>query len=245
MKNPRNNDYFPLLEYESRIKRIRSAMKRASIDALILSNEANVVYCTGFLNGYWIATMHDDAQVALIPVDDIEEPVLFVPDHLEQTARTSCISDIRVWSQFSGGGGKSAVATIAGALKDKKLENGCIGLEIGPHDRPGMSLPFLDSLKSALPYATWTDSTQIMKEARKIKSKLEIQKFRKACSITCDAFNTGLDAIKEGGTEKEIGQIIAQEMARLSPDVCVNNPWLIFGHASGRGPCAFDGVPSN
>lgn len=130
-------------------------------------------------------------------------------------------------------------------LKDRKLENGCIGLEIGPHDRPGILLPFLDSLKSALPHVTWSDSTQIIKEARKIKSKLEIEKFRMACNITCEAFHAGLDAIKEERTEKEIGRIIAQEMVRLSPDVCVNNPWLIFVHASGRGPCAFDGVPSN
>lgn len=84
-----------------------------------------------------------------------------------------------------------------------------------------------------------------MKQVRKVKSEREIEKFRTACDITCEAFNAGLDYIAEGKSEKEIGHIIASEMVRLSPDVCVNHPWIIFVHASGRGPCAFDGIPSD
>ena len=245
MREPQNNDYFPLSEYQDRMERLRVAMRASDMDALVVSTEPNVVYCTGSLNGYWIATMHDDAQIALITAQEDDEPTLFLADSLEQTALTSCISDIRVWSQFTGGKGKGSVETIVDTFGEKKLQNATVGLEIGPHDRPGMSLPFLEHLKSALPKVAWKDSTDVMKQVRKVKSAREIEKFRVACKITCQAFEAGLDSIRKGKTEKQIGHVIAMEMARMSFDACVNHPWIIFVHASGRGPCAFDGVPSD
>jgi len=244
MKEPENNDYFPLSEYQQRLGRLRSEMVKAGMDAVLLSTEPNVVYCTGLLDGYWIATMHDDVQLALITADPADEPTLFVPDSLEQTAQTSCISDIRVWSQFSGGTTRGSVATVADGFADLNLTKGRVGLEIGPHDRPGMSLPFFEELRAALPAVEWVDSTEVMKQIRKIKSPREIQKFKTACDISCQAFAAGLDAIEQGMSEKELGHIIAQEMARQSPDVCVNHPWVIFVHSSGRGPAAYDGIPS-
>ncbi len=244
MREPQNNDYFPLSEYQERIKRLRALMRGEGMQAVLVSAEPNVVYCTGSLNGYWVATMHDDAQIALISAEH-DEPILFIPDSLEQTAWTSCISDIRVWSQFTSGKGKGAVATIAEALAEYKLLEATVGLEIGPHDRPGLSLPFFEALKASVPKVSWEDSTNVMKQARQVKSVREIEKFRTACKITCDAFEAGLDSIKAGVSEKEIGHIIAMEMARMSPDACVIKPWIIFVHASGRGPCAFDGIPSD
>ncbi len=245
MKEPEHNDYFPLSEYEDRLARLRAEMVREGMDGILLSTEPNVVYCTGLLNGYWICTMHDDSQLALISADPDDEPILLLPDNLEQTARTSCVSDIRTWSQFTGGKGKGSIATVADGFADRQLTKARVGLEIGPHDRPGMSLPFLKELQDALPGVQWLDSTEVMKQVRKVKSPREIDKLRVACEITCQAFEVGMDAIKEGMSEKQLGHIIAQQIARLSPDACVNHPWVIFVHASGRGPAAYDGIPSN
>ncbi len=245
MKEPQYNDYFPLSEYEQRLSRLRVAMHEANVDAVLVSTEPNVVYCTGLLDGYWIATMHDDSQLALVTADPDDEPILFVPDSLEQTAQTSCISDIRVWSQFTGGGAKGAVDTVADGFANLALTGARVGLEIGPHDRPGMSLPFLEKLQETLPEVQWIDSTEVMSQVRKIKSPREIAKFKTACEITCQAFAVGLDAIEEGMSEKELGHTIALEMARQSPDVCVNHPWVIFVHSSGRGPSAYDGIPTD
>lgn len=149
MREPLNNGYFPLDEYKQRTDKLRGEMNKTGMECILLSTETNVVYTTGLQNGYWIANMHDDTQIVLISADTCHEPVLLVADHLEQTAWTSCVSDIRVWSQFSGGSKKGAVATIADAVKELKFNKSCIGLEIGPHDRPGMSLPFLNTLKES------------------------------------------------------------------------------------------------
>ena len=245
MQEPQNNSWFPLPEYEDRIVRLRRQMSGAGLDAVLLSTEANVVYCTGLQNGYWICTMHDDVQLALISADPGIEPILFLPDSLEQTAWTSCVSDVRVWSQFSAGRSRGAVATVADAMGTCSLANARVGMEIGAHDRPGMSLPFFSALKEALPGVDWVDNTEVMKQVRKVKSLLEIDKMRTACRITCDAVAAGLDALREGMSEKQLAHVIALEMARQCPDISVIRPWFIFVHCSGRGPCAFDGIPGD
>jgi Xaa-Pro aminopeptidase len=244
MKEPQHNDYFPLSEYKERLAHLRSEMAKVGMDAILLSTEANVTYCTGFLSGYWFITNYDDSQLALITADTNDEPILFLPDNMEQTARTSCISDVRSWSQFSGGKGKGSVETVSQSFAGRRLTKAKVGLEIGPHDRPGMSLPFLKALQESLPGVEWVDSSEVMKRVRMIKSPLEIEKFRTACNITCQAFKIGLDSLREGMSEREFGQIIALEMSRLSPDVCVNHPWILYVHSDGRGAAAYDGIPS-
>lgn len=245
MKQPENNDYFPLSEYEARIARVRQQMQRAGCDAVLLTTEPNIVYTTGFLNGYWICKNHDDAQLVLITADPAFEPVLLLPCHLEHTARTSCVSDIRLWSQFDAAGGNGAVTAVASAVHSCGLAKGRIGIEIGPHDRLGIAMPFLKALQDSLPGVAWQDAGPVMGPVRMIKSPLEIDKVRTACRITCQAIQAGLDSLRAGMSEKELGQIICLEMARQSPDVCTIHPWFLFIHATGRGPSAYDGMPTN
>lgn len=245
MKEPQFNHHFPLAEYEDRLARLQSELQKSGMDAALLTTEPNVAYTTGLLSGYWICTMHDDVQCAVIPADPDREAVLLVADHLEQTAWTSCIEQVRVWSQFTGGGGKGAVETMAAALRDLGLETGRIGVEIGPHERPGWSPPFFQALQASLPKVSWADNAPVLSRVRAIKSSREIDKARHACEISCQAFAAGMDAVRCGMSERELAQVMAAEMVRLCPDTCVNNPWIIFVHASGRGPCAFDGIPSD
>lgn len=245
MQEPQNNDYFPLSEYQSRIANLRAAMAQQGVDAVLLSTEANVTYCTGFLSGYWFITNYDDVQMALISADPAHEPILFMPDNMEQVAATSCVSDVRTWSQFSSGSGKGSVATIVDGLADLGLKRAKIGLEIGPDERPGMTLPFYDALKASLTDVQWVDIADLMMGIRMIKSPMEIEKFRIACKISCQAFKTGMDALTEGMSEKELGQILAVEMAKLSADVCVNHPWILYVHSDGRGPAAYDAIPTD
>src|ERR1019366_3406684 len=121
MKEPQNNDYFPLVEYQARINRARQAMKAHGMDAMLMSTEPNVLYFSGLLDGYWICTMHDDVQLVLITADPAQEPVLLIPNHLLQAADTSCISDVRCWSQFSAGKSKGSIATIADTFADLNI----------------------------------------------------------------------------------------------------------------------------
>ena len=99
-------------------------------------------------------------------------------------------------------------------------------------------------MQDSLPGVEWVDGSAVMGRVRVIKSELEIEKVRTACRITCHALQAGMDSIKEGMSEKELGQIIALEMARQSPDVCTIHPWFMFIHSTGRGASAYDGMPT-
>jgi len=245
MKTPENNDHFPLAEYEMRLARLRRQMATDGLDALLLTTEPNIVYTTGFLNGYWICKNHDDAQFVLITADAAQDPILLLPCHLEQTARTSCVSDIRMWTQFDALKGNGSVATVADTVRRCGLAEARIGTEIGPNDRLGISIPFLRSLEQSLPGVRWQDAGGVMGRVRVIKSALEIETVRTACKITCEAYKVGMDAIREGMSEKELGQIFALEIAKQSPDVCTIHPWFLFIHATGRGPSAYDNMPTS
>lgn len=246
MRQPPHNDHFPLAEFETRLARIRAEMGAAGMHALLLSTEANVRYFTGLLSGYWGITLHDDVQLALISRDPEVEPVLLLPDHLQATAETTgCVTEFRLWSQFSGGRSKQPVDVVADTFRDLKLARGRVGIETGRDDRPGMSIPFLQAMQSRLPGVEWVDCAAALARLRMVKSALETQKIRAAVDITVQAFKAGMDALREGMSEKELAQILALEMARLSPDVCVSNPWILFVTTDGRSPTAYDGVPTS
>lgn len=244
MKQPENNDYFPLAEYKTRLARLRKEMQTSGLEAILLTTEPNIVYTTGLLSGYWICKSHDDAQLVLIPSSADHDPILLLPCHMEQTARTSCISDVRLWSHLDASKSKGAVATVVDVIRECGLGKARIGMETGPHDHLGISLPFLRSMQDSLPGAEWVDGSAVMGRIRAVKSDLEIEKARTACRITCQALQAGMDSIREGMSEKELGQIIALEMARQSPDVCTIHPWFLFIHSTGRGASAYDGVPT-
>ena len=246
MRDPAYNDRFPLTEYEQRLERIRAAMTAEGVDALLLSTEANVTYFTGLLSGYWGITMHDDVQLVLIPRDSQVEPVLLLPDQLQATAETTgCVTEIRLWSQFSGGVSKGPVDVVADTVADLRMSAGRIGIETGPDDRPGMSVPFLTALQHQLQGVEWVTCAGSLAQVRMVKSPLEIGKLRTAVDITVQAFRAGMEALKEGMSEKELAHVVASEMIRLCPDACVPNPWILFVTADGRSPTAYDGLPTN
>lgn len=244
MKEPQFYNYFPLSEYQDRISRLRSAMRANAVDAVLMSNEPDILYFTGLVNSYWVCTMHDDTQMVLITADPADEPVLLLPENLLDAAKSSCVSDVRIWSQFSAGKSKGAIGTVADTFADLKLNRARMGMEIGPHNRPGMSPKFMSELKEALSRTEWVGSFAMIQQLQSIKSALEIEKLRYACKTTCQAIEVGFNAVREGMSEKELSQIVAAEMVKACPDVGVNNPWLMLVYASGRGECAFDTPPS-
>ena len=73
---------FPAEEYQLRLSRMREVMKGRNIDALLVTTGINGRYPTGLVNNYWVSTMVDDAQAALIPGDVSAERVLVLADHI-------------------------------------------------------------------------------------------------------------------------------------------------------------------
>ena len=237
-------NHFSLGEFMRRRRVLSDAMRAEGMDAVLVSTEENVRYLSGILNQYWIAGMHDDMQLALLPADEGVEPALFLADHLAGgTAKTSWIDDVRVWSQFGTGKSKTAVDLLVEALAEKGLARGRIGMEVGKGCVLNMPLPRYEALRGALEHAEIVDCAGVLARARMCKSAEELAYVRKSSEITCKAMRAGLEAVKEGMSEREMCHIMAEEALAHTDEGCLSKQWMMFVHG-GKGRLNwFDGIP--
>ena len=241
MKQPVYNDYFPMEEYEQRILRIRAAMVKEELDAVLLTTQPNVDYSSGFLNGTWSATFGEGKTQVLITAKDVE-PVLFAQAGLQALFGTSAIGDIRPQGDADYGTSPNAVYDV---FKEKGLLSAKVGIEMSKGDMMGLSYPLFSAIKTLMPKVDFADCSEIMYSVRKIKSPLEIEKIRRAVRITQKAYEYAIPQIKEGMSERELAALIARGMAANSDEGGARNPWFIFVYADGKNPAAWDGIPSS
>ncbi len=237
---------FPPEEYQRRLERVRKLMRKENIDALLLTTEVNLRYLAGLVNCFWIATMRDDLQAGIIPVDEEAGCTLLLPDHLcYGSAQSSWITDRRAWPQFSAGKLPGPVEVIAQCLAEKSLDRARIGIERGADSRLGMSPAYFEHLLSTLPHCEFVDCDGLLLEARKIKSPLEIKYIRRASEITCEGMKAGLEMIREGISEIEIGKSIVQRWGEVSDDFSSSRPWFLFIYSSPYRSQWFDCGPTD
>ena len=207
---------FPAEEYEQRLAVVRQAMKLNRLDALLVTTEINLRYLAGLVNCYWLVTMGDDLQAALIPADESHGSVLFGPDHIcHGAAGGSWIRDKRAWPQFSTGTVPAPVKTITDTVVEKDLDGARVGIEIGPNARLGMPPAYFDQLRHALPQCHFADCEAMLSRVRSIKSPSEIACIRRACEITCEGMMAGINAVAQGVSEMEIGPRIVQRWGEV------------------------------
>gem|GEM_PF-1047899 len=245
MREPEFN-HFDLAEYQRRRAAVSTRMQASGIDALLVTTEVNVRYLAGLLNQYWVACLHDDMQIALLPADQRIEPALFLADHLAGgTGKTSWIDDVRVWSQFGTGKDSGPIRILADALRDKGLARARIGMEIGAGSVLNMPLPHYAELRERLPGAEFVAGAEVAAAVRARKSAAEIAYLREAGRITCAAFDAGLSALRAGMSERELSHIMAEAALPETDEGGLYGQWTMFVHG-GRGRLNwFDGIPGD
>lgn len=247
MKEPLFGD-FPLKEYVSRQKKARELMEKHDIDVLILSEEENIRYFTGYHTIYFAVRL--DFQLFILTKNEKHEGALVLPTHLANTANTSCIEDVRHWlgegplnkNDYRG----DAITKVVDTLKDFGVNKGNIGLELGHGCRLGMNQIQFEMLKNSLSEAKFVDCSEILWDVRSIKSNLEIEALRRTCDITSKGYKAGLSELRAGVTERYIGNIVCSEMIKEGSDnTFANNfPWLLIMQ-SGRFSNWCDSIPKD
>ena len=94
-----------------------------------------------------------------------------------------------------------------------------IYINTNENDRFGFSVPYrdlrvLDDLRVKYPLHNYLRSAPIMRDLRVVKSEIEIELTRKACTITRDAFIRTLKFVQPGVTEYEIEAEVTHEFLR-------------------------------
>lgn len=200
---------FPKDEYDRRITRARAAMQEHETDVLLLWDEHNVRYFSGFHSTHWSAK---SLQPAVLVLSINDPPILVIPEFFRGMAEaTTYISDIRGQERCHYIENlRGLPREVAQVIADLGYEAGRIGLEDG--DVADMYIPRppsdIDLLRSEMPKAAFTPAADIIWECRMIKSELEVAALRTACAVTAEAFGEFVETFRLGMSEREAGSLL-------------------------------------
>ena len=217
---------FPREEYVSRCENTRLVMKANNIDALILTESENICYFSGFRRS---ATTRG-GYFLILPLET--PPILVIRKIFQPDAEaTTWVEDIRPW-----GGAKrfelpaNLIQYVCTILKESKLDNNTIGMELGKGMRVDATQVEIESLRTKLSKAKIVDVSEIIWQMRQVKSSAEVDCIRGACDITVKAMEEGLKAVKPGVSERELLRIIYMRMLELgAEDIPLNLYMHVFG----------------
>lgn len=229
---------FPRDEFEARWQRARGVMKESGIDALLLTNQENLRYFAGFNQGAWCCKHF--YFFMLLPCDESIAPTLIFANGFQNLAKASWVEEVHYWrwhKAFYMSHETNAVPLIADVLKEKKLSDAVIGMELGANMHLGIGSNHFDQLRQALPKARITDGTDAIWKVRSIKSTGEIDRLRKAAEISCKGAKAGFESLRPGITEREVARIMRAVMHELggteSGLVCVyGGPRLMWADST-------------
>lgn len=181
--------YTPAQEIENRIAGIRIAMEEQAIEALLVVGKMNLYYFSG------------TTQDGLLLISQDERPFLIIKREVERAKVESPIKETVPFQSL-----RELPSLIRAHCR--KFPSS-LGLEL---DR----LPVKDYLRfrELFPDIRLSDTSSILRDARKIKSSFEINIMKKAGEIGEKVYLEGQRILKEGMTEIEFGGLLESAAKR-------------------------------
>lgn len=197
-------------EYMLRLEDARKLMMARGLDCLFISGEENYIYFTGAKS---VAPWQSFTRpvFAVIPRDE-EATVITHRSLLGETRKLSAIKDVRSYSSREVSLGESPVKLLAEVFREKRLDKGRIGAELGFEQRLGFPYMDFQKLMGELPEARFVDASDVLWRLRIIKSSEEIDRIRKAYEITGKARQRCFMDVEEGMTEKDVTRLFFRYM---------------------------------
>lgn len=212
---------FPESEYQRRVKKVRSLMDEAGLDALVSTFVPNVCYLSGYQ-----AFAADLYACMVLPREG--EPVLQVAElEIPGALLAGWVKDVRGVRWIDP---DSISGELAKVLKDKGLDGKRIGVET---KRSGLTVDVYNGLRQILPSAEIVDGSGIVVQSRMVKSEVELDQMRKAGQITKKGIEDALSAIKPGVTDNDVASVGFQSMVSGGSEYFPTQPIVTVGHRTG------------
>ena len=208
---------FPLSEYSSRINALVEQMNKRGINAAVITADDMCYYFTGFNSIVWDSKVSTPGVIVITKDGDV---TLSTTKTAVPTAyATSCVSDIRYYNRYDSDDGYETYAkAITSILKEKKLDHGKIGFELGHALKMHLNHFDREALFAEIPNAEIINIADCIWPIRKCKSPLEINYLRKVCEINHIGIEAGLKRVQEGTTELELYRNIVIEYFKLGAE---------------------------
>lgn len=171
-------------DYKSRIDKLRERIKKAGIDALMVSEAHNIYYLSGSNGGY------TGAKVMLI-VDATASTLIIDKRYLEETQQSAVADTITAWTAPSYG-------EIVANLKESGARK--VGFESA-----NVTVKQYERMAKEFDALQLVGVSGLIEPIREVKDSYEIAKITGAAAIGDSAFDYILGVLKPGMTEIEIG----------------------------------------
>ena len=179
---------FPPAEFEVRVAKAHEAMRAASIDALLLTTEAEVRYFTGFRTAFWQSPTRP--WFVVLPRD--AKPTAIIPEIGAALMRETWVEDIHTWA--SPHATDDGLSLLSDALRTARV----IGMPMGRESSLRMPLADLEALRARLAGAMFVDASPLLRNLHLVKSAAEIALITDICQITSSAFAQAPALFHEG-----------------------------------------------
>ena len=168
---------FSRAEYDTRLAKVRTAMARAGIDVLVVSDPSNMHWLTGY-DG-WSFYVHQ-----AVVVRQEGEPIWFGRGQdaagARRTAWIAPASIVGYPDEYVQSPVRHPMSLLARLLAEHGYAARRIGVEM---DNYWFSAAAFATLQAGLPEATFTDATNLVNWQRAVKSKQELDYMRRAGRI--------------------------------------------------------------
>lgn len=181
--------------------RLGDAIRTAGLDALLCLSPENVAYTAGFVVPsqplmrwrHAVTVLTADGAQAMVCVDMEETTV--------RGARPGL--DLRVWAEFGG----SAMAALAGLLRDMGLAAGRVGVELG-------YFPVRDhaELLRLLPGVRLVAADDILARCRQVKTPAEIELLTRLSRISDRAIRDACESVAAGSSEMDLAAALTRSV---------------------------------
>ena len=198
-----------------RVRRLKAALKKAKLDAIILRLPENIVMSLGVwpMAGFSYAVF-----------TATNGPVALIAPSSEDREMSGCwASDVRffMWPRLGLPDPLDAIRTeIRDVAKKHGLMRARIGYEggfesVAPSHNAGESMVACEStiayLKSILPSAKWTDATGLLNAQRATKTQAEIAKLRITHKVADFGLKKFMASVRPGISEAQLAAIVYNE----------------------------------
>jgi ectoine hydrolase len=218
-----SQEIFDEREYERRLSRTRERLREEDLDAIVVSDPANMNYLAGY-DG-WSFYVHQ----AVVVTAEGDEPVWVGREMDAGGARATtwlAAENIRSYSDdhVHSPHDLHPMDYLAGVLEELEVADGRIGLEM---DAAYFTAKSYTRLQENLPEAEFEDTTLLVGWVRIKKSDQELEYMRQAAEISENAMQAGIDAIGEGVPEYEVAAEIYDALIRGTDEFGGDYPSIV------------------
>lgn len=214
---------FGLAEFEQRTVIVQGLMHGAGLDAILVTTEAEIRYFTGFHSQFFESPTRP--WFVVVPAEG--KPIAVIPTIGESGMAATWIDEIHTWP--SPRPADDGISLLASTISGLPTRHGRFGMPLGPESILRMPAGDAQKLADAIPHEV-ADCAEILLRQRFVKSPAEVEKIRRVCQITSDAFEALPGHSRIGDSEIDITRRMRIDLLERGAD---GTPFMVAGSGAG------------